>query len=118
MVSGDREGNWRLHIAAVRASMKIFTVFDRINYLKYASWYLERIEVFEVEQTMLFRRFMMGQFVVQDREGAKFSAVSPDIKLEHTINRSEKGPGGHVIVGSSGDASILALFELLFHEIT
>ena len=40
------------------------------------------------------------------------------MKLEQTINRSEKGPGGHVIVGSSGDASIVAEFELLFHKIT
>ncbi|MES9884561.1 MAG: hypothetical protein ABW185_27265 [Sedimenticola sp.] len=40
------------------------------------------------------------------------------MKLEQTINRSEKGPGGHVIVGSSGDPSIVAEFELLFHEIT
>ena len=40
------------------------------------------------------------------------------MKLEKTINRYEKGPGGHVIVGSSGDASIVAEFELLFHEIT
>ncbi|MES9884560.1 MAG: hypothetical protein ABW185_27260, partial [Sedimenticola sp.] len=60
---------WPLHIATVRESMKIFTVFDCINYLRYASWYLERIEVMEVEQPMLFRRFMMGQFVIQDREG-------------------------------------------------
>ena len=40
------------------------------------------------------------------------------MKLEQTINRSEKGHDGHVIVGSSGDASIVAEFELLFHEIT
>ena len=40
------------------------------------------------------------------------------MKLEQTINRSEKGPGGHVIVGSSADAPIVAEFELLFHEIT
>ena len=40
------------------------------------------------------------------------------MKLEQIINRSEKGPGGHVIVVSSGDASIVAEFELLFHEIT
>ncbi len=79
MITADREGNWPLHIATVRESMKIFTVFDCINYLRYAAWYLERIEVMEVEQPMLFRRFMMGQFVIQDREGGKFSAVSPDM---------------------------------------
>ena len=118
MIAADREGNWPLHIASVRESMKILRAFDCINYLRYASWYLERIEVLEVEQPILFRRFMMGQFVVQDREGGKFTAVSPDMKLEQTINRSEKGPGGHVIVGCSGDATVVAEFELLFHEIT
>ena len=71
----------------------------------------------ELEHPALFSRSMQGQFVVKDRESCKFTAVSPDMKLEQTINRSEKGPGGHVIVGSSGDASIVAEFELLFHEI-
>jgi hypothetical protein len=71
----------------------------------------------EIEHPILFQHFMMGQFVVQDREGGKFNAVSPDMKLEQTINRSEKGPGGHVIVGSSGSESIVVEFELLFHEI-
>ena len=121
MVTADREGNWSLHVAAVKASMEILRAFDCINYLRYASWYIERIEVLEVEHPAFFSRFMQGQFVVKDRESGKFSAVSPDhadMKLEQTINRSEKGPGGHVIVGSSGDASIVAEFELLFHEIT
>ena len=40
MVTADREGNWPLHIAAVRGSMEIFTAFDCINYLKYAPGYL------------------------------------------------------------------------------
>ena len=40
------------------------------------------------------------------------------MKLEQTINWSEKGPGGHVIVGSSGDAAIVAEYELLFHKVT
>ena len=31
MVTADREGNWSLHVAAVRASMKILGAFDCIN---------------------------------------------------------------------------------------
>ena len=40
------------------------------------------------EYPALFSRFMHGQFVVKDRESGKFTAVSPDMKLEQTINRS------------------------------
>ena len=70
------------------------------------------------EHPEIFSYFMQGQFVVKDREGRKFTAVSPDMKFEQTINRSENGPGGHVIDVGSGDASLVAEFELLFHEIT
>ena len=40
------------------------------------------------EHAALFSRFMQGQFVVKDRESGKFTAVSPDMKLEQTINKS------------------------------
>ena len=76
------------------------------------------IEVLEFEHPAFFSRFMQGQFVVKDIKSGKFTAVSPDIKLVQTINKSEKVPDGHVIDGSSGNASIVAEFELLFHEIT
>jgi hypothetical protein len=41
---------------------------------------------------------MMDQFVIQDEEGGMFYTVSPDMKRVQTINRSEKAPGGHVIM--------------------
>jgi hypothetical protein len=49
----NREENWQLHFATVSESMKLFTAFDCINYLRYASWYLERIEVLEFENHVL-----------------------------------------------------------------
>ncbi len=97
--------------------MGILREFDAINYLRYASWYLERIQVLEVTYPTLYRRFCMGQFVVKDRPGAVFAAVSGDMKLEQSQNRFSQGPGGHVIVGSAGDAAVVAEFGLLFHEI-
>ena len=36
MVTADRKGDWSLHVAAVRASMKILRAFDCINYPRYA----------------------------------------------------------------------------------
>ena len=66
MVTADREGSCSLRVAAARASMKILRAFDCINYLRYASWYLERIEVLEFEHPALFSRFMRGLFVDKD----------------------------------------------------
>ena len=54
---------------------------------------------------------------MKDRAGAVFAAVAGDMKLEQSHNRFSQGPGGHVIVGSSGNAAIVAEFGLLFHEI-
>ena len=116
-IASDRDGNWPLHVGTVKASMKIFREFDAINYLRYASWYLEKIQTLEETCPTLYRRFSMGQSVVKDRAGAMFAAVAGDMKLEQTQNRFSQGPGGHVIVGSSGDTAAVAEFGLLFHEI-
>ena len=59
----------------------------------------------------------MGYFVVKDREGAKFSAVSGDLKLEQSVNQFSTGPGAPATVGKSGDDAALTEFALLFHEI-
>ena len=39
------------------------------------------------------------------------------MKVEHTIQRVSKGPGGDYVVGATRNASAVAEFELLFHEI-
>ena len=39
------------------------------------------------------------------------------MKVEQTIQRVSKGPGGHYVVGSTRNASAIAELELLFHGI-
>ena len=39
------------------------------------------------------------------------------MKVEQTIQRVSKGPGGHYVVGATRNVSAVAEFELLFHEI-
>ena len=86
VVTSDRDVHWPLRVASVKKSMPIIRKFDAINYLHYASWYLEIIQVglFELSYLTLFRRFSMGLFTVKDRPGS-FNAVTPDLKLEQTI---------------------------------
>lgn len=115
-VVADREGNWNLHAATVEDSIPIFAECDCINYLRHGSWYLEQIKVLKFTHPELYRRFSMGQWVVRDRPGW-FCAVGGDMKVEQTIQRVSKGPGGHYVVGATRNASAVAEFELLFHEI-
>ncbi len=94
--------------------MCIFREFDAINYLRYGSWYLERINILEVDNPALYACFMKGQFVVKDRSGS-FNAVAPDMKLEPSIQRASKSQGG--IVGQARNSGIVVEWQLLFHEV-
>ena len=93
-IASDSEGNWNLHASTVEDSMPIFAECDCINYLRYGSWYLEQIKVLEFSHPELYRRFSIGQWVVQDRAGW-FCAVGGDMKVDQTTQRVSKGPGGH-----------------------
>ena len=115
-VAADREGNWDLLVAVVEDSLPVFAQFDCINYMRHGSWYLEKIKVLEISHPEIYRRFSMGQWAVQDRPGW-FCGIGCDMKLEQTIQKVSKGPGGHFVAGQSHKERSVAQFELLFHEI-
>src|SRR6218665_2759480 len=96
--------------------MLIFAECDCINYLRYGSLYPEQIKVLEFTHPELYRHFCVGQWIVQDHPGW-FCAVGGDMKVEQTIQRVSKGPGGHYVVGATRNATAVAEFELLLHEI-
>lgn len=110
IVAAEDDSNWHLHVGRRDAAVHIFQEFGALNYLRYGSYYLENIKMLEAEHPSLYNQFLRGLFVVKDRDNASFAAVAPDMKLEQTINRFSQGSGGHVIVGSSGNA-----INLLFH---
>ena len=66
------------------------------------------------EHPDLYHQFCAGKFVVQTGVG-KFKSVSPDMKLEQTINRSQKSSGG--IVGETRRDSYVSEWELVYHEV-
>ena len=57
---------------------------------------------------------MEQKFVVKTTNGV-FNSVSPDMKLEQTISRSQKSSGG--IVGQTKTDSYVSEWELVYHEI-
>ena len=74
----------------------VFCECDSINYFRYGSWYLE------------------VKFVLKARAGHS-NAVSPDMKLEQTIQRSKKSSGG--IIGETNQGNYITEWELVYHEI-
>ncbi|KAH3898504.1 hypothetical protein DPMN_022737 [Dreissena polymorpha] len=64
----------------------------------------------------LHRRFSIGQWVFRDRPGW-FCSIAGDVKVEQTIQRVSKGPGGHYVVEETRNSGAVAEFELLLHEI-
>ena len=94
LVAADRDGNWKLNLTLVQELIPVFLGFDSINYLRHASWHLERIKkALQTENPYLYEKFIQGHFVVKDKQ-EKFNSVSPDMKLEQTIQRASKDPGG------------------------
>ena len=114
LVAADRNGDWELHVQTVESLIPVFREFDCINYLRYGSWYLENVKKMEIENPYLYRKFIQGYFVIRDKEG-KFNTVSPDMKLEQTIQRSQKSSKG--ILGQTRKSTYVAEWELVYHEI-
>ena len=114
LIAADREGDWEGHLQAVQDLLPVFCEADCINYLRYATWYLEKMRKPDQEHADLYAEFHAGKFVVQTSAGS-FKAVSPDMKLEQTINCSQKSSGG--IVGQTKTDSYVSEWELVYHEV-
>ena len=98
LIAADREGDWEGHLPAVQNLLPIFRECDIINYLRYASLYLEMIRKLPEEHPDIYKQFTDGCFVVKQYSGL-FNAESPDMKLEQSIQRSQKSAGG--IIGQT-----------------
>ena len=114
-VSSDREGCFDLHVGIVREALPIFAEHDCINYLRCGTFYLEATRSLETKHQGVFRHLQTGFFVVKDKPNGTFNAVSGDMKLEQTAQRSSKSHGG--IVGQTRSIAYMTEWQLVFHEI-
>ena len=113
LIRSDRQGLWELHLATVQKLQPIFAVFDRVNYLRWSSLYLEDMRMLPKTAPEIHEMFMKGKHVVK-RHQNKFTAVSADMALEQTINRSQKSSSG--IIGHTKQKQFVAEWEITHHE--
>ena len=114
LIASDREGNWEGHLQAIQSLLPLLIESGSINYVRYVSWYLEKMRKLPHEHPDTYEEFMKGKFVVKTNPG-NFNAVVPDMKLEQTIQRSKKGTGG--IIGQTKKDSFVTEWELVYHEV-
>ena len=113
LIAADRTGNWDAHLQAVQNLLPLFRESDSINYLKYASLYLEQMRRLPVDHPEIHVMFMSRHFVVPQINGS-FNAVSPDMKLEQSIQRSQKSV--HGIIGQTRKSKYVTEWEVAYHE--
>ena len=79
-----------------------------INYLRYGSWYLEKMRKLPLEHPEVHKHFQEGKCVVKTNAGY-FKAVAADMKLEQSIQEG--------IIGQTKHQTYVTEWELAYHEV-
>ena len=114
MIAADRTGDWEGHLDAFENLVPIFRECDSISYLRNATFYSESMRRLPTDNPAIYEMFMKGYFVINESH-RKFSGVSPDMKLEKTVQRAQKSSSG--IIGQTRQISYVSEWEVVYHEI-
>ena len=114
LIAADHDGDWHGHLRAVTSLLPLFAECDSINYLRYGSLYLECMRKLPETHPQVYEQLLRGNFVVKTNPGT-FNAVSPDMKLKQTIQRSQKSSKG--VIGQTRQANYVSEWEVVYHEI-
>ena len=94
MIRASREGNWPLHLHAIRAMIPWCLAYDKINHARYLPVYLAEMINPKTDHPDVHQGLMAGHFSVQLSEGSTFGRLSLDQTTEVTINKNTKTAGG------------------------
>jgi len=78
----DREANFLMHIEAVKETVPYFVLAGRINYARYAPFYVVEMQQLEEKQPLMYRHMIEGEFVVRRSKSRVFNCVPTDQALE------------------------------------
>ena len=89
LTRSHREGNWNLHLSAVRRFLSLFFAFERTNYCRCVPLYYEDCIALEKNFLAIYASFLQGGFVV--RQILKCgSGVPMDQAFEKNITNQPK----------------------------
>lgn len=108
-VRAEREGDWPLHLVAVKAMLPYFFTSGHVNYARYGLYYLRSMESLQEEQ---ISKFMKGEHVMRHIPGL-WNGIWSDMYIETTFMRYGHGPGG--IIGITLKPETLKTWALGLH---
>ena len=114
LIAADRNGNWEAYLQAVQELIPISAECHNIHYFRYGSYHLEFMRKLPEKFPTIFNAFKARMFVVCTSDRL-FSAVSPDMKLEQKVQRSQKSMGG--IISQTNQQNYVTKWEIVYHEI-
>ena len=89
-----REGNWELHLHAIRNMIPWCFAYDKTNYARYLSPYFAQMKNLPETNPSVHEAFMKGQFSEQLSSNNPFGAIPVDQAIEVTVNKDTQTPGG------------------------
>jgi len=93
MIRASREGNWPLHLHAIRMMIPWCAAYDKVNYARYLSIYRAQMTRLEEEHPDIYHHMMEGGFSVQQSSPNPFGRVPVDQTLEETVNKDTQTAG-------------------------
>ena len=94
LLRSSREGNWPLHLNAVRSMIPWCFAYDKVNYARYLPVYHSEMMNLPRKHPDVQEAFMNGYFSVQLSGTNPFGRLPVDQTTEVTINKDTQTPGG------------------------
>lgn len=94
LLRASREGNWELHLHAIRTMIPWCFAYDKINYARYLSPYFAQMTNLPEKNPSVYEAFKTGQFSVQLSSANTFGRIPVDQTTEVTVNKDTQTPGG------------------------
>ena len=94
LIRASREGNWMLHLAAIRNIIPWCFAYDKINYARFLTYYYATMSRLATDHPDVYAYFMQGGFSVQVGAYNTFGRIPVDQAMEETANKDTQTPGG------------------------
>ncbi len=94
LLRGSHEGNWNLHLNAIRIMIPLCSAYDKVNYARYLSVYYAKMTNLPETDPRVYEAFKNGQFSVQISSNNSFGRIPVDQTTEITVNKDTQTPGG------------------------
>ncbi|XP_030267556.1 uncharacterized protein LOC115578638 [Sparus aurata] len=94
LLRASREGDWELHLHAIRTMIPWCFAYDKMNYARYLSPYFAQMTNLPEKYPSVYEAFKTGQFSVQLSNNNTFGRIPVDQTIEVTVNKVTQTPGG------------------------